>query len=202
MEILRALQIAKREWGNIRVSLEMCGDIGEFDSKNYVNINPNLLSEGSLLVRNLIEMDNKLSTHGYFTLEAAYVFTTLASRAGERLGLIGRLAQTFGRGYSWVRTGCLDPKGTEKQHVIKQLFFMKIFFPLGGYFSWDFNSPVVRTKLRVVLHKFVAWQDNPKSYIENVRRYRDQLESLWRGLSLALDFPLADRSERYQKGFY
>jgi hypothetical protein len=199
MEILRALQIAKREWGNIRVSLEMCGDIGEFDSKNYVNINPDLLSEGSVLVRNLIEMDNKLPTYGYFTQEASYVFTTLASRAAERLGLTDKLAQTFGSGYSWVRTGCLDPKGTEKQHVIKQLFFFKIFFPLGGYFSWDFNSPEVKTKLRVVLHKYAEWQDNPRSYVEDVGRYTDQLEPLWRGLSLALDFPF---NKRYQKGFY
>src|ERR1700752_2087674 len=102
MEILRALQVAKREWGNIRVSLEMCGDIGEFDSKSHVDINPNLLSEGSVLVGNLIGMDNKLPTYGYFTQEASYVFTYLGSRAGERLGLIGRLAQTFGRGYSWI----------------------------------------------------------------------------------------------------
>jgi hypothetical protein len=202
MKILRALQIAKREWGNIRVSLEKFGDIGEFDSNNYVNINPNLLSEGSLLVRNLIEMDNKLSTHWYFTQEAAYVFTTLASRAGERLGLTDKLAQTFGRGYSWVRTGWFDPRGIEEQYVIKQLFFMKIFFPLGGYFNWYFDSPEVKMKLRVVLDKYAGWQDNPRSYIEDVRRYRDQLEPLWRGLSSALNFPVSDRNERYQKSFY
>jgi hypothetical protein len=202
MEILRALQIAKREWENIRVSLEMCGDIGEFDSKNYININPGLLSEGSLLVRNLIDMDNKLPTHGYFTQEASYVFTYLASRAGERLGLTGAMAQSFGRGYSWIRTCWFDPYGMEKQHVIKQLFFMKIFFPLGGYSDWYFDSPEVKTKLKVVLYNYVGWQDNPRRYNEDVRRYRDQLEPLWRGLSLAPDFPLADRSGRYQKGSY
>jgi hypothetical protein len=190
MEILEALHIAKREWGNIRVSLEKFGDIGEFDSKNYVNRNPNLLSEGSYLVRNLKKMENKLPKQGYLTQEAAYVFTTLASRAGERLGLVGRLAQTFGRGYSWVRTGWFDPYGVEEHQVVRQLFFMKIFFPLGGYFNWDFDSPEVKTKLRAILHIFAGWQDNPGRYIEDVRRYRDQLEPLWRGLSLALGFPI------------
>src|ERR1700757_5075757 len=200
MEILEALQIAKREWENIRVSLEMCGDIGEFDSKNYININPGLLSEGSLLVRNLIDMDNKLPTHGYFTQEASYVFTYLVSRAGERLGLTSAMAQSFGRGYSWIRTCWFDPYGMEKQHVIKQLFFMKIFFPLGGYFNWYFDSPEVKTKLKAVLHMFTKWQVNPRSYIEDVGRYGDQLEPLWRCLSLALDFPVTDK--RYQKSFY
>jgi hypothetical protein len=197
MKILEAVQIAKREWGNIRVSLDKFGDIGEFDSKNYVNSNPNLLSEGSLLVRNLIEMESKLPKDGYFTQEAAYVFTTLALGGGERLGLIGRLAQTFGRGYSWVRTGWFDPYGIEEHHVIKQLFFVKVFFPLGGYFNWYFDSPEVKTKLSAVLHMFVGWQDNPRRYIEDVRRYRDQLEPLWRGLTLALDFPVSDRSKTY-----
>src|ERR1700757_1262884 len=200
MEILGALQIAKREWANIKVSLEMCGDIGDFDSKNHVNISPNLLSEGSVLVRNLIEMDNKLPTHRYFTQEASHVFTTLASRAGERLGLKGAVAKTFGRGYGWIRTGRFDPVGIEKQHLIKQLFFMKIFFPLGGYFNWYFDSPEVKTKLRAVLHMFTKWQVNPRSYIEDVGRYGDQLEPLWRCLSLALDFPVTDK--RYQKSFY
>lgn len=202
MEILRALQIAKREWGNIRISLERFGDIDEFDSKNYVDSNPNLLSEVSLLVRSLIEMDNKLPKQGYFTQEAAYVFTILASRAGERLGLIGRLAQTFGRGYSWVRTGWFDPYGIEEHQIIKQLFFMKVFFPLGGYFNWHFDSPEVKTKLRAILHMFAGWQDNPRRYIDDVRRHRDQLEPLWSGLSLALDFSVSDRSKKYQKGFY
>lgn len=66
---------------------------------------------------------------------------------------------------------------------------MKIFFPLGGYFKWDFNSPVVKTKLRAILHKLVAWQDNPRSYIQDVKDYKDQIEPLWRGLSLAINSP-------------
>src|SRR6201993_1318536 len=138
-------------------------------------------------------MENKISTYGYFTQEASYVFTYLASRAGERLGLTSAMAQSFGRGYSWIRTGWFDPYGIEKQDVIKQLFFMKIFFPLGGYFNWYFDSPEVKTKLRAVLYMFAKWQDNPRSYNEDIRRCRDQIEPIWRGLSSTLDFPLIDK---------
>ncbi len=193
MEILRALKIAVREWENIRVSLEMFGDIQDFDVKHYLNNRINLLPGGLTMARKLIEMEGKLPTYEYLTQEAAYVFTILASRAVERLGLIGGLAHTFGSGYSWVRTGRFDPSGIEEQkHVIKQLFFYKIFFPLGGYFNWDFNSPVVKTKLQVVLLKFTTWQDNPSSFIEDVRDYREQIEPLWRGLASALSFPYGD----------
>src|ERR1700758_784718 len=122
MEIQRALQIATKEWGNIKASLQMCGDIGEFDSKNYLNSSL-AITEGLLLFRNLIEMENKLPTYGYFTQEASYVFTSLGSKAAERLGFTDELAQTFGRGYSWVRTGWFDSVGIEEQHLMKQVIF-------------------------------------------------------------------------------
>jgi hypothetical protein len=65
---------------------------------------------------------------------------------------------------------------------------MKMFFPLGGYFNWDFNSPAVKTQLRAILHKFVAWQHNPRIYIQDVRDCYAALEPLWHGLSSALGF--------------
>jgi hypothetical protein len=202
MKILEAIQIAKREWGNIRTSLEKYGDVGEFDSKHQINSSLTPL-ESSALVRNLIDMESKLSTYGYFTQEASYVFTSLASGAAERLGLKGELAKPFGRGYSWVRTGWFDLEYMEKRHLVKQIIFFKIFFPIGrDFISWDFNSPAVKTKLKAVLYKFAAWQSNPKSYVQDVRDYREQLEPLFYGLSLALDFPVTDRSKKYYEDFY
>jgi hypothetical protein len=188
MEILRAIEIAKREWGNIRVSLERCGDIGEFSSKNYARGRIPPIANGPLLIRNIIEMENKMPTYSYFTKEAAHVYAVLASGAGERLGLNPRLSQTFSSGYSWVRTGCLDLNIVEKKHVIKQLFFYKLFFPLGGHFGWDFNSQSSKSKLNLVYHKFISWQDNPAVYYQDVVKYKEQLEPLWNGLALALGF--------------
>lgn len=143
MQVQRGIEIATREWRNIRVSLEGYSDIGEFDSRKHVNLRLALM---------LIEMDIKLPTYGYFTQEASNVFTSLASGAAEMLGLKGELAKTFGRGYSWVRTGWVDLEYMEKSHLVKQIIFFKIFFPFGrDFISWDFNSPAVKTKLKAVL---------------------------------------------------
>ncbi|MER3447913.1 MAG: hypothetical protein C4291_14270 [Candidatus Dadabacteria bacterium] len=215
MEIEKELKIAEREWANIRISLEGYGDIGEFDPeiniKNRLTLvgagnrfpNYEHLTEGSFLIRNLREMERKFPFYGYLTQEAGHVFMYLASRAAERLGLKGAMAQTFGRGYSWVRTGWFEPyDGIEEEHVIKQLFFMKIFFPLGGYFKWEFNSLEVKAKLRAIVHKFIAWQDNPRSYVQDFRDCYAALEPLWHGLSSALDLPLFGSGKRYQEGFY
>jgi hypothetical protein len=159
MDTQRAIQIARREWENIKVSLEMCGDIGEFSVKDYININGRfaLPSVDITLVRNLIEMDNKFPIYGYFTQEAAYVFSTLASRAGKRIGLIGRVARTFGIGYSLVRTGCLASNSNEKQRN-EQMSFFRFFFRPGWGSKWDFYSPSIKTRMKLVFDKFSAWQ--------------------------------------------
>lgn len=109
METLKALKIAKREWENIRTSLELCGDIGEVQSNNYPLDKLLSASNGLLLIKNLLDMDRKLSINGYLTQEAAYVFKILTTKAGKRLGLSDKLARTFGSGYSWVRTSWFDP---------------------------------------------------------------------------------------------
>jgi hypothetical protein len=177
MKVLRAVKIARKEWENVKASLEICGEIGEFHSKNHARSKPDplLVSEGLILVRNLIEMENKFPMYGYFTPEAAYVFNTLASKAAGRLGLIGRLAWAFGSGYSLIRTGCLDTNVAEKHHL-KQMVFFKLFFPIGAGFNWKFHSPVVKVKLKTIFDKFVLWQDAPRTYIQEVRKYKDQLE--------------------------
>jgi hypothetical protein len=178
MEAQRALHIAKREWQNIRLSLQSCGDIGELvgvqlvakfnrradvEAANFSSQSPIRISKSnknSLFVRDLIDMDyklNRLPTYGYFTQEAAHVFVALTAKAGERLGLKGGLAKTFGNGYSLVRTGCLDSNGTEKQHEQQMLFF-RTFFPVGGGFNWDFNSPLVKKKLKLIFDRLLASQ--------------------------------------------
>jgi hypothetical protein len=183
MEIIRAGKIARREWENIKASLETCGDIGEFHSKNHARSKPDslLVSDGLIPVMDLIDMENKFPMYGYFTPEAAYVFTDLASKAAGRLGLMGRLAWAFGNGYSLVRTGCLDSNVAEKHHL-KQMVFFKLFFPIGGGFNWKFHSPLVKVKLETIFDKFVLWQNNPKNYVQDVRDCNAALEPLWHGL--------------------
>ncbi len=177
MEIQRAIQAAEREWENIRASLEMCGDIGGFDTTNSLNIGLIPESEDSLLVKNLIEMENKFPTHRYLTPAAAYVFTTIASRAAGALGLIGELAQNFGSGYSLIRTGCFSSNRTE-EHRVKQMFFLKLSFPLAGGFNWKFHSPLVKAKLKSVFDKFVEWQDTVGICIQTPRVHESHIDLL------------------------
>lgn len=187
-----SLEIAKRQWENIRISLEECGDIGVFvyESALYEN-GTSEIDKGSSLIRSLVEMDSKIPKCSYFTIEAAIVFSTLASKAGVRLGLCESLASKFGCGYSLVRTSCLDQNcvSDEQRHILKQLLFFKIFYPLGGFFDWDFDSPAEKLKLKLVFQMFKGWQRDPESYQRDLTDFGGQLEPLLRGLSITLSCP-------------
>jgi hypothetical protein len=163
----RALGVAKREWENIRNSLSMCGDIGEFNPDDFVWDKPTHISNLSCLINNLIEMDTKLLRHGYSTPEALDVYITLATRAAERLGLSRVLARTFGSGYGYARTGWLGLQEIEQQQIV----FSKVYFPVGFNFDWEFESPLVKAKLKTVFNRFMSWQNDPESYTREMKVY-------------------------------
>jgi len=174
--INKSLDIAGREWEHIKHSLEMCGDIGEFDPECFVLDKPTLISNLSLFTANLIEMDEKSMRHGYATPEALDTFTTLATRALERLGLSKEWALAFGDGYGYVRTGWFGCReGTEEQ----QMLFSKMFFPVGKVFNWDFDSSLVKTKFKTVLETFIGWQNDPQLYANELKRYYRHSKPLW-----------------------
>lgn len=192
MEIRAVAQIARREWENIAISLEDCGDIGKFDLEDHINDNLDL-------IKNLIGMEYKVHLYDYLTLEAASVFTELAYKAAERLGLKGNIARSFAGGYSWVRTGWFDLMWTDfkdiydlEQHLIKQIFFFKIFFPKFVDLSWCFDSPSVIESLNAVYNRFVGWQNNPAGYAHDYKLYKEQIEPIWINLSMVLDNPIGN----------
>lgn len=186
MEVQKVLRLAKREWENIGSSLILCGDVGTIDFKD-INGGSELLS----LYRDIVEMESKFPKYGYSSKEAARVFAMLASKAGEKLGLDGEFTRSFSSGYGLVRTGLYDLNSSpEKYHLIKQMFFLKLFFPFGGYCTgWDFNSPTVQKKLKLVFDTFVIWQKDPASFVRDFVEYRFQLEPLWYRLTLTSDSP-------------
>jgi hypothetical protein len=169
-------KIAEREWEKIRTSLERCGDIGKFEYKGFDDNDEDL--SGFHLAKNAIGLDKKLQTYGYCTEEAAFVYSYMAANAAERLGLTGKLAQAFGRGYSWVRTGWFDMRDIKNQHVIKQMIFFNVFFEGDEDLNWDFSSVVVKIKLKIIFDEYVKWQHRPRSFIKDVNIYRNQLENL------------------------
>ena len=181
----KALEIARREWAHIKLSLELCGDIGEFLEEDFmvgiieedVIIREPILSPTKSVsgyaptfypmyfVRNLTLMDMKFSDYGYKTVEALYVFIELTIKAVGRLGLIGTFSTGFGSGYGYVRTGWIGEKGRAEEREI----FSKMF--LGGRksYDWDFHWTSVREKLKLIFYKFMAWQKDPKLYEKEVR---------------------------------
>jgi hypothetical protein len=179
MNKMSVFLILDREWTRIRTSLERCGEIGRFACEGSVKGSAGLNEiNGFRLGESVIGMENKLQRYGYFSEEAAFVYSYLASIAAERLGLTDKLAQTFGRGYSWVRTGWFDMTDIKNQHVIKQMIFFNVFFGGDEDLNWGFNSPVVKIKLKIIFEEYVKWQHRPRSFIEDVNFYRNQLENL------------------------
>jgi len=94
------------------------------------------VKSNSELVFNLLDMDDKIYEQGYHSKEAAYVFTDMGSKAGQKLGLSEEMSRTFGGVYSWVRTGWFDlvwlePKYLNKlrEHLTRQIVFIN-FFPV------------------------------------------------------------------------
>jgi hypothetical protein len=177
MDKMNGFRIVDREWEMIRRSLERCGDIGKFEYRGFNGID--LDEEMRVrLAKNAIGMEYKLQRYGYFSEEAAFVYTYLASLAAERLGLSGKLARTFGRGYSWVRTGWFDMRDIKSQHVIKQMIFFNVFFGGDENLNWEFNSVVVKIKLKIIFEEYVKWQHRPRSFVRDVNFYRTQLENI------------------------
>lgn len=181
----KALGIARREWANIGLSLELCGDIGEFREEDFMVgiieedviikepiISPTKSVSGyaptfypMYLVRNLTLMDMKFSDYGYKTVEALYVFIELGIKAVERLGLLGTFSAGFGSGYGYVRTGWIGEKGRVEEREI----FSKMFFSGRRSYDWDFHWTSVREKFKLIFDKFMAWQKDPRLYEKEVR---------------------------------
>ncbi|HSE83393.1 MAG TPA: hypothetical protein VLB01_02455 [Thermodesulfobacteriota bacterium] len=171
----RVNQIARKEWGNLRHCFEMCGDIGDFNLKDLRSSNEIFRQKYEWFKSNAIEMDKKIPQFGYATPEALNVFTILASRAAEKLGFNKGLAFAFGTGYGFVRTGLLLGNRLEPAQAI----FCKLFFPLERGFEWDFDSSVVKTKLKAVFDGFRSWQENPQIYVQDYAESQNT-EETWK----------------------
>lgn len=174
-QLEHGLDIARREWNNIRKSLELCGDIGEFKADDFMvgTIDedvimrlPKISPTKSVSVyaptfypmyflKNLKLMDEKFEEKGYRTTEALYSFIELATRASEILGLKGNMSTAFGAGYGNVRTGWIAEKGMQREREL----FEKMFFE-GKFkqYDWDFHWTSVQQSLKRIFDKFSSWQ--------------------------------------------
>lgn len=175
--IYNANKIIKREWEVLRLSFEMCGDIGEVNLDNLKNIRWVIGVEYEKLISQIIEMDEKLPQYGYATQEALNVLTLLVSIAAKKLGLRKELATAFGMGYGFARTGLVSYHRLEP----KQVLFYKMFFPQGGVriLDLEFDPRFVKEKLVIVFNRFMSWQNNPQLYKEDIARCQN-IGELWK----------------------
>ncbi len=173
----RSLEIARREWNNVRKSLELAGDIGEFDKEDFMIgvIEEDVIIRKPIegytksvsvydptfypmyLVDNLMTMQENFEERGYSAPEALFVFIELATKGAERLGLTGSFAMSFGSGYGNVRTGWIAEKG----YPVEREIFSEMFFRhRKRSYEWDFHWTSVQQKLKSIMDKFKGWQNN------------------------------------------
>ncbi len=182
----RALVIAEREWEKVRQSLGECGDIGGFDKKDFmigiikedVIIRQPLVSPTKSVsvyaptfypmyfIDNILTMEDEFEERGYSTPEALYIYIELATRASEKLGLDGTFAMAFGAGYGSVRTGWVAEKGFP---VEREIFFNMFFEGRKKDFTWDFYWTSVRERLKEILDRFRAWQEDEALFHREVK---------------------------------
>ena len=181
-----AMVIAEEEWNKIWESLELVGDIGEFNKEDFmvgvieedVIIREPLKSPTKSVsfysptfypmyfVQNLHAMVEKSEEKGYSTTEALYVYIELVTTAAMRLGLRGSFAMSYGVGYANVRTGWIAEKG----YPLEREIFNKMFFSnRKKSYIWDSFHTSVRESFKEIFDKFQSWQKDEQLYKREVR---------------------------------
>jgi hypothetical protein len=177
------LQIAEKEWNNIRESLSLCGDIGVFSKQDFMigiieedvivrlpKISPTKSVSvyaptyyPMYFIKNIKTMNEKFSEKGYRTTEALYSYIELATRASQRLGLRGTISMAFGVGYANVRTGWIAEKGLQREREIFERMFFSAKFK---NYDWESDWTSVKKALKKIFKKFQSWQENDLLYKE------------------------------------
>ena len=185
-ELNKSLTLAMKEWENIRESLSLCGDIGDFSSKDFM---VGIIQEDVIVrdpqksptksvslfsptyypvyfVKNILAMNDKFPDEGYGSPEALYAYIELANMAARRLGFKGGLAMGFGAGYANVRTGWIAEKGWAQE---RKLFHDIYFENNPENYDWKPYWNSVKESFRKVFDKFTSWKNNQELYREDTK---------------------------------
>jgi hypothetical protein len=156
-----AKEILNIEWEIMRLYFDRCGEIGEFDFEELLNSEA-MRGEEEGFIAKTVAMYENFPENGYNSPDAFYIIVIMASHAAGKLGLSREIALSFGKGYSFVRTGFISYDSIEP----KQFLFHKLFYPLGSVSSiaWDDDPSVLTQKIKKVFERFRSWDENPKSF--------------------------------------
>lgn len=161
--------VAALEWEKIRTSLRLCGDIGPFEEAHITQGDGFEQEEVADFWQNLADFAETVEEHGYGTLEAMGVYCLLVRLAVRRLGLSGAIATAFANGYSYIRTGWALDTDTS----IEQNLFYKMFFQSREDHGWEFDSPTVQERLKLIFDKFMSWEQDRLYYHDELDSYRE-----------------------------
>jgi hypothetical protein len=173
----KVIGVIRREWEDLRHNFRMCGDIGEFNFKDF-STSGWLCDEQQYewFVSKVIGMNEKFSRYGNSTPEALDVVRVLAQRAAEKLGLRVELASAFAKSYACVRTGLI----AHYKLGPKQILFYKMYFPFGVWFDQYFFDPsLTGIKLKAIFEMFRSWQNNPQTYEQDFAWFKST-EKAWK----------------------
>jgi hypothetical protein len=162
------LKLAAELWGEIRNSLLLCGDIGEFSPEDFEfsDIPRITWNDKPVLPVSLLERLNDL---GVEVNEVFWnVYEALAIGAAKRLGFEGKMAIVFADSLTCVRTGMVGGHRTEAEQCISQEMFLRE-APRDS--EWDPNSIQIQKQSLLIYNKIKKWQGNPILYEEEIRRF-------------------------------
>ncbi len=180
-KIERACKIAAQQWKNVRVSLSLCGDIGEFCADDFMlgTISEDTIARSPhtswtksvslysptyypmYLVENLLGFAEEFTDKRYRSIKALYAYVEIVNIAAIRLGFTGTLAMGFASGYAHARTGWIAEKGlAEHRAVFTEMFFSQ----RPRNYEWDFHWNSVQRAFKDIYDKFSQWRDCPDLY--------------------------------------
>lgn len=164
----RELKLAAKLWGEIRNSLLMCGDIGEFSPKDfeYSDIPRVTWKDKPVLPLSLLQ---RLYDLGVEVNEVFWnVYEALAIGAARRLGFEGKMAIVFADSLTCVRTHMVGGHRTQAEQCISQEIFLRE-VPLES--DWDPNSVQVQRQNLLIYKKIREWQLDPALYQQEISKF-------------------------------
>ena len=164
----RQLKLAEELWGEIRKSLSLCGDIGEFTPEDFEfsDVPRVMWDDRPVLPLLLLE---RLEDLGAEINEVFWnVYEALAIGAARRLGFEGKMAIVFADSLTCVRTGMVGGHRTQAEQCISQEIFLRE-VPVES--DWDPDSAQVQRQNLLIFKKVMGWQLDPALYRQEISKF-------------------------------
>jgi hypothetical protein len=165
------LRLAAKLWGEIRISLLLCGDIGEFSPEEfeYSDIPRVTWKDKPVLPLSLLERLRDLDVE---VNEVFWnVYEALAIGAARKLGFEGKMAVVFADSLTCVRTHMVGGHRTQAEQCISQEIFLRE-VPLES--DWDPNSIDVQRQHLLIYNKVREWQLDPALYQKEISEFWEE----------------------------